>query len=158
MTEKLTLSPDTSGYSITDGKQAIRQQLDGGRGRYRQDIANPAISVKCKWILNQVKYEYMRRFYHTTYGGALPFTIDLLLDDGTVLTEVTANFIPGKFRVNNVKGTSYVVTAELEIEPPEQDEQTNTSYVTLYNAYGDDSQAFINALNQLVNVTMPAEI
>lgn len=153
---KLTIRPQQSNYSLKRGKEVVRQQLDGGRGRYRKDIENPSLRANCTWLLNRFEYDYINAFFISELqGGSLPFTIDMILESGTELVECTANFIPGSFGLTSVSGLVYTVSAELEIEPQQRDDEANRSLVALFNTFGNGSQAFIDALDILVNTTMP---
>ncbi len=114
--DKLVLPPEQSGYSAAPGVEAVYTELDGGLGRYRQDILGAAARVTASWLLNPTDYRYMVAFYHSKRGGALPFLIDLVLDSNA-LTEYTAHFVPGTWKVTGVEGQSYRVAADLEVTP-----------------------------------------
>ncbi len=155
MTVKLTIPPQQAGYSVKDGQQAIYTKLDGGAGRFRQDMLDPAPRVKCKWVLNKLEYEYLKAFYKTiSKGGANVFLIDLIVDQAD-LTEHEAHFIPNTFSLASQRGHSYTVNADLEIKPITEDESYNESLVDIYNAYGDNAENMLNIFEVFVNVTIP---
>lgn len=113
--DHFVIPPDQSGYTFKDGIEVLAAKLDGGASRYRQDIANASKSVAVRWTLTSSDYEYFRDFFtNSTKNGALPFTIDLLID--TLNLEIwKAYFVPGSVRLQSVSGHRLIVVAELEI-------------------------------------------
>jgi len=134
---KLIRPPDKASYSVDFGQETVRQQLDGGAGRYRKDIAHSSSVVGCQWQLNQNDYDYFMAFYRRqTRNASLPFTIDLIVD-GEDLTERTVHFIPGTVRLVQHSGSLYVVGANLEVHAivnPAQD----TADDAIIAAYNED--------------------
>lgn len=116
MSYKLKIPPDSAGYTVSAGAMAAQSQLEGGLSRFRADKENPASRVMVQWTVSPDKYRYLRAFYHTTKHGALPFLIDLVLDESTP-TEYEAHFIPGTWNLREQKGQSYTVSTELEVVP-----------------------------------------
>ncbi len=154
---RLEILPQQASYAVTDGIQAVDQKLDGGLSRYRQDQLDPAAKIKCQWFCKAVQYSYLKAFYKTiTKGASLPFLLDLILDDGTELTEHTAYFVPGTFKLTQVRGLTYVVSAELEVRPIVEDEEYNQSFVDSYNAYGEEFPDFYNDFEYFINVYLPS--
>jgi hypothetical protein len=134
---KLIRPPDKASYSVDFGQETVRQQLDGGAGRYRKDIAHSSSVVGCQWQLNQNDYDYFMAFYRLqTRQAALPFTIDLIID-GEELVERTVHFIPGTVRLVSQSGMQYVVGANLEVHAvvdPDQD----TDDEAIIDAYNEE--------------------
>jgi len=153
--DKFQIPPDSAGYSVTDGKEVIAIQLDGGAARYRRDILNANSKVTCQWSFDRDEYQYMRSFYKTaTSNGSLPFLIDLALDEPT-LTEHQAYFVPGSVMLREQRGHLYVVSAELDVKPIPRDAAYDEGVVMIWSNYAPEPAVFLNALEQLVNVDLP---
>lgn len=151
---KLVLLPDNSSYSVTDGKEVISTQLDGGAARYRRDILGATSTVGVSFVLGPAEYKYLRAFYRTvTVSGSTPFLIDLILDEPT-LTEHKAYFIPGSMQLTGQKGLTYTVSAQLEVYPIALDLDYDNSIVMLFSNYGDDWQGVFNAFEKLTNIDL----
>lgn len=152
---KLNILPDSASYSVTDGKEVIATQLDGGAARYRRDILGATSRVTCQWTVGQDVYRYLRAFYRSaTTNGATPFLIDLILDDPT-LTEHKAYFIPGTMQLRETVGHKYVLYAELEVIPDLPDAAFDDALIFLYEEYGIETVDTIERLMQLVTVDLP---
>lgn len=152
---KLALVPSKTGYAVSDGNEVVRQQLDGGAGRYRRDIIGATVRVNVQWFLSPESYQYLRTFYNGgAHKGATPFTIDLLLDEPT-LTEHTAYLVPDSLRLSGVQGLRHEVTAELEVVPIPRDDAYDEVFIAVFNEYGDDSSQVLNILEVLANVDLP---
>lgn len=155
---KFTIPPNKEGYGVTDGSEVIGVKLDGGASRYRRDVVGSTSRVTVQWSLNPSSYRYIRAFFRTaTANGSSPFLIDLLMDE-PALTEHTAHFVPDSMQLTNVRGNTYTVSAELEIKPLPADEEYDTALVMLYEEYGLVAPYFINQLEHLVNVQLPAKL
>ena len=88
---ELIIPPDQASYSVTDGKEVVATQLDGGAARYRRDILGATSRVAVQWTIGPDSYRYLRSFYRAvTVGGSNPFNIGLLLDEPEI-TWHTAN-------------------------------------------------------------------
>lgn len=155
MVQKLVLPPDQSGYAVTDGEEVLRQQLDGGRGRYRRDIINSSSMVNVQWSVGPENYQYLRSFYKVLSRTSEPFKIDLYVDS-PVLTEHDANFVPNTMRLLSQSGLTFVVGCQLEIMPIDTEEFDN-SLLELVGIYGSPEQVqlILNGLEKLVNVDLP---
>lgn len=153
--DKLQLPPDSAGYSVTDGKEVVSIQLDGGAARYRRDILNANSKVTCQWSCDRDEYQYLRAFFKTaTSQGSLPFLIDLALDDPS-LTEHQAYFVPGSMVLREQRGHLYVVASELDVKPIPRDAAYDESLVMVWSNYAPEPALFLNALEKLVNVDLP---
>ena len=151
--QKFVIPPNNSQYSVTDGKEVVATQLDGGAARYRRDIIGATSTVNVAWILGTNDYKYLRSFYRGITGkGATPFLIDLILDEFE-LTEHKAYFVPGSLQLTQQKGLTYWVSAQLEVYPNEDTD--NGSFAYMYNAMGLDWQKFEDKLNVIVNEDWP---
>jgi hypothetical protein len=139
---KLALPADTDGYSATSGAGSLIVFNDGPTGRLRPDYEGAAWRVGLSWLLDAEEYQYLRAFYRTAIlSGSEPFTIDLLIRDGTT-NEYMARFIPGSMELASVSGDSFSVRAMAEAGP--------TPYPF--------TETVFNLLEQLVNVIMPANM
>jgi hypothetical protein len=156
---KLALQPAQANYKATDGVEVITNQLDGGRGRYRRDILNSSSIVVAQWSCMMFELDYVRAFFRTaSKSGSLPFLADLVLNH-IDLTEVVCNFVPGTMQLTCVGGANYAVTATLEVQPDEADEDYDNGLVSLVGAFGFDGiDAGVLALEHLVNVDIPAAV
>ncbi len=155
---KLKLTPDSSSYSVTDGKEVVATQLDGGAARYRRDILGATSTVSVSFILGTVEYSYLRAFYKALVSsGATPFLIDLILDKPE-LTEHKAYFVPGSIQLTAQKGLTYWVSAQLEVYPVAMTEDDFT-FAALYGEFGENWRLLFppveDELNTITNVTLP---
>lgn len=158
---KLNLLPDNSSYSVTDGKEVVSVQLDGGAGRYRRDILGASSAVSVQWVCDRTEYRYLRTFYSALVGkGAIPFLIDLILDD-PLPVEHKAYFVPGSMVLTGQMGMSYYVSANLEVEPVGVSDEDIT-FAVLYGEFGRDYQtkflAFGDIFDNLMNVQIPGDL
>ncbi len=156
---KLSLVPDNSSYSVTDGKSVIATQLDGGAMRYRRNVLGATSSVSCTWIIGPDDYRYLRSFYRSVVAnGALPFMVDLLLDE-PALIEHKAYFVPDTITLNSQKGLQYNVSAKLEVFPNEYDVEADMIFAVLYGELGPDYMSLFPLLesdfDELINVSIP---
>jgi hypothetical protein len=139
---KFIIPPDNSAYSVTDGKEVVATQLDGGAARYRRDIIGATSTVNVSWILGRDEYKYLRSFYRGVTGkGATPFLIDLILDDFE-LTEHKVYFIPGSMQLTAQKGLTHWASAQLEVYPNEDTDNGDFAY--LYNEFGSFSKFLVS--------------
>lgn len=114
---KLTLVPQSSNYAVKFGNGVVVTKLDGGRSRYRTDIANPSNIVTCTWLLDPTDYASIVTFFKTTLANvSLPFLIDLVIDTATP-SEYQANVVPDTLQLSSQSGNSYVVSCTLEAYP-----------------------------------------
>src|SRR5512140_319198 len=100
---RMAVTPDNSGYAVELGNEALVAEFGGGLGRYRADTIGAASKASVTWIVGSTDYRYLVAFYNTHRGGAKPFLINLILNDST-LTEYTAHFIPGTWKVVSIVG------------------------------------------------------
>lgn len=157
---KLVLAPDNSSYSVRDGKEVVSVALDGGAGRYRRDILGASSAVSVQWICDREEYHYLRSFYRALLGkGAKPFLIDLILDDPLPM-EHKAYFVPGSMALTAQRGLAYYVSAELEVEPTDMDEEAELNFATMFSNFGPDWETVFppieDEFNTIVNTDLPA--
>lgn len=157
---KFIVRPDNSSYSATDGKEVVSVALDGGSSRYRRDILGASSAVNVQWVCNREEFHYIRAFFRALTGkGSLPFAIDLILDN-PLPVEHKAYFIPGSMVLTGQRGLSYYVSAQLEVEPVDIDEDMEIDYVIMFNEFGDEASMLRgeDLLNELVNVLWPGAV
>jgi hypothetical protein len=157
---KFIIRPDNSSYSATDGKEVVSVALDGGSSRYRRDILGASSIVNVQWVCDREEFHYIRAFFRSLTGkGALPFAIDLILDN-SLPVEHKAYFIPGSMVLTGQRGLSYYVSAQLEVEPVDIDEDMEIDYVIMFNEFGDEASMLRgeDLLNELVNVLWPGAV
>lgn len=155
---KCNLAPEKQGYTHQDGNEVISVALDGGLSRTRKDKINAAMTVSVQWSCDKITYNYMRSFYRgVTESGALPFLIDLLIDDACTLTEVEARFVPGTFRLASHSGINYIITATLEIKSPVG--SGNIAYwLNEFNMNDYNAMFYEDELNTVVNTILPVDL
>lgn len=156
---KLILTPDAEGYTSVDGNEVIGGPLAGGAGRYRRDKIGTNKIVTVTWTMNREEYQYWRAFFVTgTQNGSLPFTCDLLSEDGMGPVEHTCQFIPGSVSLPAQSGLTYVQQATLEVTPIPHDADFDMSLITLWQYTDGAPEPLLDAIARLVNVTMPATL
>ena len=110
----LEILPDKARYRARPRGRAITSRYDGSQGRYRRDYDGPA-EVAVQWSANAAQYGELVGLYRDTLrNGSLPFTMDLVVEDGTPETQ-TVRFVPGSFRLSGIAGNQYTLTANLEV-------------------------------------------
>jgi hypothetical protein len=156
--EKLILEPVQAGYATQPPTEVLRQQLDGGAGRYRADIIGGASIVNVAWVLDEGQYQYLWAFFRAkTARGSSSFLIDLVLEE-TEMTERTAHFLPGTLKLDSKQGEVYFASAQIEIEAIEADDDFDNAIADAFEgAGGVDVPGYLNLLNTLVNVNWPEE-
>lgn len=114
---KLRLDPSQESHSVAFGNEVIATTLAGGKSRFRRDQLGAIALVPVEWYLTASQYDYIMAFYRVrTAHGSLSFTLDLILD-GSALAEYTAYFVPGTLKLAEVRGSVYIVSAQLEVLP-----------------------------------------
>ncbi|MDO8683968.1 MAG: hypothetical protein Q7N50_10860 [Armatimonadota bacterium] len=126
---KCAAVPASDQYGGIDGEEVVSVKLDGGPSWYRRDILNANATIDVTWVCDHDRWQYLRAFYNTTtLRGSLPFLIDLFLDQPT-LTEHTAYFEPGSFKLSYKRGRHYIVTAKIEVVPVTPDAAVDAALV-----------------------------
>ncbi len=158
MSFKCIIPPNQSSYSVKDGTEVIRVKLDGGKGRYRRDILNSTSTVNVAWTVGADEYEYLRAFYKVMkVNASTPFKIDLILDSAS-LTEHDAFFIPDTMQLQEQKGLTYIVAAQLEVVPLPQNYQNDDYLVNMWQEFGADWPVWADKLDTIVNVDWPGAL
>lgn len=151
---ELVIPPEQATYSVADGKEVVSTQLEGGAARYRRDILGSTSKVNATWRVGPDGYRYLRAFYRSvTVSGSLPFQIGLILDEPTITTH-KAYFVSGSMQLQEQKGLSYVVGAQLEVYPAEPSEY-DSDFVFIFNEFGNRWRYDEDLLNTIVNTLWP---
>lgn len=160
---ELIIPPDQDGYSVEKSAESvIRIQLDGGAGRYRQDLFGVSDLVSCQWILDGEQYNYLQSFYRSHSSGSMPFIVNLIIDYAE-LKPYECRFIPNSFKLTGVKGLAYFCSATLECTPIEEiDIGLDADIVYLIDMYGWDYAARFaqveSQLHKIVNINIPSHL
>ena len=151
----LSVCPTESTYAAKHNTSGyLRVELEGGMGRYRKDILNPGTTVNCRWVVGRAYYDYLWAFYRTYLRKMEPFYIELVLEEwGNV--RVLANIIPDSFQLESKQGSAYTVTAQLEVQAPQYDAQTDEEYIWIINEFGPEYEKIIDRLWRIVNIDYP---
>lgn len=153
---KLLLVPDQAGYATTlpDG-EVIQVTLDGGKPFTRANVIGGWHTVDLSFVVDQDGYNVFWAFYRSqTARGALTFTLDMILDS-PVYQEYTAVFVAGSVRTTGKNGDIYTISAQIKVEPQEEDTDYDSAIVLLYEATSVDMAGYISLLSTIVNETWP---
>lgn len=154
--EKLIIAPEEAGYAGEFPGAALSVRLRGGPSKTRQDFIGSPIMVSARWALNRFQYSYIQAFFReVTQEGVLPFLLDLPLH-GPNLEEYQVKIVPGTFGLSGVRGTKHMVSAELEVVPKMADVEYDQTLLMLVGLYGEDVDAVLSTLAELVNESMGA--
>lgn len=155
MTQKLMISPTEAEYTAQPGSGVVATKLDGGASRYRADQLGAAALVTVGWTLSAWQYQYLMAFFRSaTERGSEPFLIDLIMDNAA-MQEYTAHFVPESFALTGRAGEAYLVGAQLEVIPLDEDEEFDEGVVVSYDEYGEDAPLVYADLEALVNEHLP---
>jgi hypothetical protein len=154
---KLLVVPEQAGYSVNFGNEVLSAELDGGPSRTRRGFIGAVASVPVAWSLPMGQAEYLLAFFRTaTEVGSEPFLVDLIIDHAA-LSEYTAKFEPGSFKIGSVKGLQTSFSARLQVKPNVPDTANDNLILDAYEAFGeDDPLGFFDLLADFVNVQFPA--
>lgn len=119
MTFRLPFVPEQDGYAAEHSTDFVAIKLAGGQSRVRADVLNGTSVVNISFLLDRVDYqEFMNFFITQIERGALPFLVDLLVDFGYPST-YKAQMLPGTFKLNQVRGFSFRISMQVEVEQVE---------------------------------------
>lgn len=159
--KELIIPPDQDGYSVEKSAESvIRIQLDGGAGRYRQDLFGVSDLVSCQWILDGNQYNYLQSFYRFHSSGSMPFMANLIVEHAE-LKPYECRFMPNSFKLTGVKGLAYFCSATLECTPIEDiNTDLDADIVYLADMLGPNYAArFAQVdfqLQKIVNINIPS--
>lgn len=155
----LPFVPNQSSYVVQDSaKEALYVQLDGGAPKIRRDILNAWKLVNVAWTISKAEYDKLERFYRVvgTYIAGTQFVGNLIIDSYE-LRPFLCLFVPNTFKLNNVRGLTYNVSAQLFVKPTIYDEEYEIGLLTMEDSYGDQEEGLIilNMLHILANIKIP---
>jgi hypothetical protein len=114
-TPTLIVLPTLAAYSTKPANNIIEIKLDGGLSRRRLDQLNAARTVNVQWILQATDYQYFMTFYKTTISnGALPFYLDLKIDDNS-MTQCLCYFMADSLSIEAITHNTFKINASLEV-------------------------------------------
>lgn len=155
----LALVPDADGYASNEGKEILAVGLSSGANVFRRGYRGATKTVNVKWTMNPTQYRYWRAFWETAIKrGALPFTCDLLSEDGSGPVAHTCSIIPESVSMPSQSGLTYIQTATLDVKPLPVDDVFNEEVIALFEYGVVDPDSLFNALAHLVLVKMPETI
>ena len=154
----LNLCPTESSYAAKHNASGyLRVELDGGMGRCRKDILNPGTTVDCRWVIRRGHFDYLWAFYRTYVRAMEPFYIDLVLEEYGMV-RVLANIIPDTFHLAEKHGTTYTVTAQLEVQAPQYDAQLDIDILDIVDELGAEYQEWVERLWKIINIDYPVTL
>lgn len=114
----LKFRPQKSSYSNDQPSGVIQSKLEGPSTVGRAGVLGSWWKVNVQWSLNPTQYTKLQQFYRwSTLNGNPKFQIDLPLRDASTYDTVTACLLPDTFEVMSMAGDSYIIKAQLEIDP-----------------------------------------
>ena len=148
---KLDISPSQAGYAFEPGKEYVNIRLEGGKDYRRKTKENSTTTVDVSWTVDAYEYAVFWAFFRKELDrGVSTFTVDLTLEDrGTV--EVTAAFINPP-RLVAREGDTFTISGQLEAVLPDEVADADTAILLLHGIYGENTGAWLNRLEQLMNV------
>jgi hypothetical protein len=154
---KLLLDPCEEGFKVSFPAEARAQQLKGGPSRYRRDLLGARVIVECQWVTDKRGWIYLEAFHRSVaQGGRVPFEISLAVASSARIDH-TARFVPGSFRLDGIKGPTYLASAALEVVVPE-DPAADAALVAAFVYYDDAIGETMVSLGELVTETMPGTL
>jgi hypothetical protein len=153
----LLLVPDADSYDQAEGAEVVAVALGSGASLSRRDKVNAVRHVSVRWSMGQDGYRYFRAFYNTAIKkGTLPFTCDLLSEDGGGAVAQQCSFVPGSLSMPSQVGKTFVQSATLEVKPLPVDADLDESVISIYES-GTNAAVLLD-LEHLVLVKMPETI
>lgn len=115
---KLLISPDETGYSVTENTNSLLSAaLAGGRPRTRLDVLGATRLVSVQWSGGKTRWQTVRDFLKQNVANNCPlFELDLIIDTADY-QEYECNVIPGSIKSNNRAGIGYSISATLQVRP-----------------------------------------
>lgn len=148
---KLLIEHEADGYTMTDGASAVSVETLGGLASQRRDFDNTSMICDVMWILDRTTYPVLINFYEENFGR--PFLMDLIVDQYIPL-EHTVQFVPESFGLNQQSGETYIVGAQIEVFPITPDVVYDTSVISLYASFQEETFTFLDAFAIFTNQTM----
>lgn len=151
--------PTEASYSFQkSARETSRISLDGGSGRYRKRINRASKLVECRWVVDAVGYNYIKAHERIFAQNPMPFSIDLVIDDA-FLEDCEAWLASDEFKLTEkLRGRDeplFVLTAQLEVIPPESCFMNDMNLVCVVNGFGPNWMQCADKLDWLTNTYRP---
>lgn len=145
----LNLTPTYSGYATTGPESFVQSNISGGYPRTQLDFVGGVSVVNLRFVLSMWQYQYWRAFFLNTISeGSLPFNIDLDIDGYNETYEV--QIVQGSLNENQAYVRAKEVTFSVYAQPV-IDEDYMSDSVDLFDAYGDEGENILPAIDQFAN-------
>lgn len=150
------LKPSVSqGYSFGAGQNVMSVPTLGGAHIQVIDFKYAPVGFNVAIVGDRLTKMVMSDFYYAKLNsGTGKFYMDL--DTGLGIEEHICMIAPGSIQFNGGGDPTWIITFTVIAErTPAQDAPYDGDLVDLYDEYGDDLEAQLDALGIYVNVTMP---
>lgn len=150
MTVELTFTPVRDGYSVIPTYPIREALFDGAATRKYTDALYLPHEVTVNWKLNNIQYTNFMGFFRTTLLEATEyFLMDLVTSIGALIPH-RCRSKGGMPRLNQVSGTTFHVTATLEVE-------VNPTYTGIITYEDPGTITFIHSTPRLVGPLQPGD-
>lgn len=165
--EKLAITPDENGYSVSEASGAILYaDLDGGPGRSRLDEISGTRLVNVTWSGSKTRYLNVRTFLNNNVALNCPqFLMNLIIDDYNY-KEYTCNIIQDSINTLTPSDQIWSISVQLEVIPrsdetvdwpdPISDGNDEAPYITVNPGQGAPNVDgyFVITVDEEATVTM----
>lgn len=157
---KLKLSPDRSLYSpswVASGKST---EDSAPVSMFAPGPSASGATVSVRWKCTEDEYSYLQAFLRLTGNGALPFLVDLIIDDSHPI-EYVASIEGGTVSLMQVEGGIRTVAASLYAVPTDRRavrDNAASAYTLIGQPPGVDLIPVLLGLEHLATVTMPGSL
>jgi len=151
-----TIKPVTSqGYGFGTPDNVLSVETMGGNPIQVLDYRIGPVVVSCTIVGNRQVRSVMSDFYYgKIQSGAGKFYMNL--DTGLGIEEHICSIVPGSMKFDGGRDPLWVISFDVRAETtPAQSAPFGGNLSDLYAVYGDDTNALLEALNQLVNIDFP---
>lgn len=121
-TQTLLEPPDENGYSVIESSTALlNAELDGGSPRTRLDEIGGSRLVNLQWSGQAKRFQTIRDFFRQNVALNCPqFALGLIIDTAEY-RQFLCNLIPGSVKVSTPVGIYWVIQAQLEVQPDDNE-------------------------------------
>jgi len=139
-------------YSMRRGSNVIGSQVQGGNDRAALKYSTEPVPFNLNFILSDGAYNALLNFYDVAINhGASSFK--MMLDSGTGIVEHQCIIVPNSWNAVRPSHGTWSLALRVNAEvTPSQNEVCDNLY-QLWDCYGDQSCALINAFEDFVNGT-----
>lgn len=105
----------TEGYGINPESATISTDMDSGPARVRRRYTRTPVRVPVRFSFTQLEMHIFESWFKLEIAsGASWFTFSLFTGAG--FTPVNARFVGGKYKTDGVRGTKFLISAEIEVD------------------------------------------